>query len=420
MNRLKRRVWFVLSLAGLLAPHMFAQTTYTWEELRDKFRQTNPTLLADQVNIDEARASEITAFLRPNPDLTISADQFTIFKTPQTAYQPLAGVDQNGSVSYLIERQKKRYLRRESAEGATKVAVSTHSDLERTMISEFRTAFINALQAKAMLALAKDNMAYYDKVIEVSRERFKVGDISKVDLARIELQRAQFQSDLVNDEVNLRTAKIALLTLLNDRTPVEKFGITGPFDFKDGLEPLADLRQIALGTRPDLKAAAQAIVKADADHRLAISNGTADPTISFDVGRDPPLPSYVGFSVSFPLRIFDRNQGEKLRTKLEIDRTVKARAGAEAQVLSDVDSAYATVESTLQLLRPYKATYLPQAVEVREIITFSYQRGGAALLDFLDAQKEYRDTQLAYLTLIGSYLTAANQLNTAVGREVIQ
>ncbi len=420
MNRLKRRVWLGLSLVSLLTPRLFAQRTYTWEELRDKFRQTNPTLLADQVNIDESRAMEITAFLRPNPDLSLSTDQFTIFKTPNTPYRPFSGVDESASVGYLVERGKKRYLRRESAQRATDVAVSTHSDLERTLLFQLRTAFISALQAKAMLAIAKDNMTYYDKVIEVSRGRFSAGDMAKVDLVRIELQRAQFQSDLISDEVNLRTAKIALLTLLNDRTPVEQFEITGPFDFKDGVETREALRQIALDTRPDLRAAAQAIVKADADHRLAIANGTADPTIGVDVGRDPPLPSFVGFSVDVPLRIFDRNQGEKLRTKLEIDRTVKARAAAEAQVLSDVDSAYATVNSTLELLRPYRSTYLPQATEVREIITFSYQRGGAALLDFLDAQKEYRDTQLAYLNLIGSYLTAANQLNLAVGREVIQ
>ena len=160
--------------------------------------------------------------------------------------------------------------------------------------------------------------------------------------------------------------------------------------------------------------------KAKTDNRLAIANGTADPTWGFDIGRNPPLPSYIGFSMNIPLRIFDKNQGEKLRTKLEIDRTNKLRLASEAQVLSDVDSAYATVSSTVELLKPYRDTYLKQATEVREIVTFSYQRGGASLLDFLDAQKEYRDIQLSYLNLIGSYLSAVGQLNQAVGREVVQ
>jgi len=224
----------------------------------------------------------------------------------------------------------------------------------------------------------------------------------------------------VNSQVNLRTAKIALLMLLNDRTPVEKFDIAGPYDFQDRLMTVEEFRQMAMDARPDLKAAVEAVDKTKTDNKLAIANGTSDPTWGFDIGRNPPLPSYIGFSVSFPLRVFDKNQGEKLRTKLDIDRADKSRMAAEAQVLSDVDTAHATVASTIELLRPYKQEYLPQATEVRDIVTFAYQRGGASLLDFLDAQKGYRDTQLNYVNLIGSYLTAASQLNLAVGREVIQ
>jgi cobalt-zinc-cadmium efflux system outer membrane protein len=184
--------------------------------------------------------------------------------------------------------------------------------------------------------------------------------------------------------------------------------------------PLEEFRQIAMAARPDLKAAVETVDKARTDNRLAIANGTADPTWGLDVGRNPPLPSYIGFSVDIPLRIFDKNQGEKLRTKLDIDRADKSRMAAEALVLSDVDSAHATVSSAIELLKPYKTDYLPQVTEIRDIITFAYQRGGSSLLDFLDAQKEYRDTQLNYVNLISSYLTAASQLNLAVGREVIQ
>ncbi len=261
---------------------------------------------------------------------------------------------------------------------------------------------------------------YWDKEVGISRERFKAGDIANIDLARILLQRAQYESDYATGEVNLRTAKIALLMLLNDRTPVDKFDITGPYDFNNTLLPLEQFRQTAMHTRPDLKAAVETVVQSRTNNKLAIANGTSDPTFGFDIGRDPPLPSYIGFSVSFDLRIFDKNQGEKLRTKLDIDRADKARIAAEAQVLSGVDTAYATLVSTLDLLRPYKEHYLEEAGEVREIVTFSYQNGGSSLLDFLDAQQAYRQTQMAYVNLIQSYLTAAGQLNLAVGREVIQ
>ena len=200
--------------------------------------------------------------------------------------------------------------------------------------------------------------------------------------------------------------------------------MTGPFDFSDDLKPLEDFRQIALDARPDLRAALEAIQQAQTNHKLALANGSADPTFAwYSIIRrfNPPLRSYTsGFSVNIPLRIFDRNQGEKQRTQIDIDRNQQLTEAARAQVFSDVDSAYAQVESNLALLRPYKAQYKAQALRVRDTVTYSYQHGGASLMDFLNAQSDYRAVQLAYLQLIGSYLTAAGQLNLAVGREVIQ
>jgi len=274
------------------------------------------------------------------------------------------------------------------------------------------------------LELAKENLSYYDRVLQVSNDRFKAGDIARIDLDRLQLQRVTFESDVETAEVNLRTAKIQLLMLLNDRRPVEQFDVAGPFDFSEQISPLEEFRKIALETRPDLRAAVQSIDQARTNHKLAEANASTDPTIGIDFGRDPSFQpgyeAYVGLSVTIPLRIFDRNQGERLRTKLDILRNERLRDAAEASVYSDVDSAYATLNSTVVLLRPYKAKYLQQAITVRDTVTFSYERGGASLLDFLQAQNDYRSVQRSYLTLVGSYLTAAAQLNLAVGREVIQ
>jgi len=297
--------------------------------------------------------------------------------------------------------------------------------LERTLLFNLRSAFVSTLQAKAVLQLAKDNLAYYDHVLEISRNRFSAGDIAQIDLDRLELQRVQYESDLQAAEENLENAKIQLLTLVNDRTPIEQVEVTGPYDFNDQLVPRDEFRKMALDTRPDLKAAVEAVDKAQTDHKLAIANGSTDPTLSAwythnSSTNNPFGVNTAGVSVSIPLRIFDRNQGEKLRTQLDIRRNERLRDAAEAQVYSDVDSSYATVDSNLILLRPYKAKYLQQSVRVRDTITFSYQHGGASLLDFLNAQAEYRTVQLAYANLVGSYLTAAAQLNMAVGREVMQ
>jgi cobalt-zinc-cadmium efflux system outer membrane protein len=320
----------------------------------------------------------------------------------------------------LHERRDKRELRLESARKATDIAESSQADLERNLLFGLRGGFVQTLQAKAVLKLAQDNLAYWDNVLAVSRDRYKAGDIAEIDLDRLELQRVQFESDLLTAEVNLRTAKIQLLTLLNDRTPVEQFDVTGAYDFTVDIPTLEEFRRIAVETRPDLKAALQSVDKAKTDHTLAVANGSTDPTFGLDLAHNPPIPVYVGFSVTIPLRIFDRNQGEKLRTELDVTRNEKLRAAALAQVFSDVDSADAMLNGNLALLRPYKASYLPRALKVRDTMAFAYQRGGASLLDFLNAQSDYRSFELNYLNLVGSYLTAASQLNLAVGREVIQ
>jgi cobalt-zinc-cadmium efflux system outer membrane protein len=401
-----------------------AQQPLTWQNVRDRFEANNPTLLADKVNIDESKAQEITAYLRPNPMFTLSTDG-TQIAPYQGVWKPLAGTMLSTNFSYLHERDHKRQLRKESAQKNTGIASATHADLERTLLFSLRGAFVSILQAKAVVQLAKDNLAYYDHVLDVSGERFKAGDIAQIDLDRLELQRVQYESDLQTAEVNLRTARIQLLTLLNDRTPVEQFDVDGPFDFNDQLAPRDEFRKIAMDTRPDLKAAVEAVNKAQTDHRLAVANGSTDPTLSTWYSYNPSFNNpfdhqTLGASVSVPLRIFDRNQGEKLRTQLDVTRNERRRDATEAQVLSDVDSAYATVESTLALLRPYKAKYLQQSLRVRDTVSFSYQNGGASLLDFLNAQTEYRGVQLNYVNLVGSYLTAAAQLNMAVGREVLQ
>jgi cobalt-zinc-cadmium efflux system outer membrane protein len=423
---MRTKFWHFCTLLLLLRPYLAAQSpqALSWEQVRDRFELNNPTLLADKLSIDESKAQEITAFLRPNPNFNLSVDS-TQIAPEKGVWKPFAGTSEQPGISYLHERQHKRELRRESAQKGTLIVESNHADVERNLLFSLRGAFVSTLQAKAVLQLAKENLAYYDHVLDVGRAQLQAGDIAQIDLDRLELQRVQFESDEQSAEVNLRTAKIQLLMMLNDRRPVDQFDVVGPYEFQDQLQPLEDYRKIAMDARPDLRAAVQAVEKAQTDHRLAIANGSTDPTFggwyTHNSSNNNPFGiNTVGVSVEIPLRVFDRNQGEKLRTEIDIRRNEQLRQAAEATVLSDVDSGYATLASTLTLLRPYKAKYLAQAVRVRDTVYFSYQHGGASLLDFLNAESEYRSVQLNYLNLVGAYLTAASQVNLAVGREVIQ
>ena len=425
-----KRILFPLPIVAavllLLGPHHArAQQALTWDQVKARFEASNPALRADADNVDEMRAQEITAYLRPNPQLTTTVDGTEI--APNAGHwQPMSGTFVSPNLSYLHERDHKRELRLQSAQQGTKISASQHEDLQRTLEFTLRSAFVSTLEAKSVAAMAQADLDYYDHIVALSRERLKDGDIAQIDFDRIELMRVQYESELQTALVNLRTAKIQLLYLLDDRTPVDQFDVSGQFAFSAALQPLDAYRQMAMAARPDLEAALEAAQQAVTNHKLAMANGSVDPTFgawyTWNSAVNNPYPidmQTVGVSVSVPLRIFDRNQGEKQRTQIDIDRNQQLAEAARAQVFSDVDSAYAQVQAEIALLTPYRDKYNAEALHVRDTVTYSYQHGGASLMDFLNAQSDFRQVQLAYAQLTGAYLTAVAQLNLAVGREVI-
>ncbi len=396
---------------------------YTWQQIKERFEAVNPTLIAARANIDESRAEEITAFLRPNPDFALSFDGFQL--APNVGiYQPLSGVVITPSVSYLHERQHKRELRLESARKTTDIASSSLADQERTLLYNLRNSFVGVLQAKAVLQNATANLTYWDQELVVNRNRYAAGDLAKLDLDTLELQRYQFESDFQNALLNLRTSKINIEQLILDHTPWDRFDVNGAYEYSSTLMPLETFRTAALESRPDLQLAVKNVELARTNHQLAIANGSVDPTWSVWYSRNasfanPYANNTAGFSVNIPLRIFDRNQGEKVRTQIDIQLHERQRDAAEAQVYSDVDTAYVTLQQALNLLGRSKEYYLPLASNLRDKRRDAFQHGGASLLDYLDAEKSYRDTNLNYINFIGSYLTAAAQMNQAVGKEVL-
>ena len=421
-----RAACYAAALCLWLASGLFAgaQQSLTWDQVKTEFEAANPTLKADALNVDEMKAEEITAYLRPNPQFSLTADGTQIAPS-DGVWTPLRGTYVVPTLSYLHERDHKRELRLQSAQEGTQISRSQHEDLERNLLFNLRAAFVGTLQANAIVDLSRQELDYYDHIIDISQARFKSGDLAQIDLDRIELERVQYESDLQAAEVNLRTSKIQLLQLLNSKTSVDQFNIQGPFDFSSELQPLESFYQIATDNRPDLKAALESVQQAGTNHKLAIANGSTDPTFSgwytYNSSTNNPNGTQTfGVGVSIPLRIFDRNQGEKQRTQIDIGRDQQLEEATRAQVLGDVSSAYVLVRSNVTLLEPYKDKYLAQALRVRETVTYAWQHGGASLMDFLNAQSDYRNVQMAYLQLIGSYLTAAGQLNLAVGREVIQ
>ncbi len=283
---------------------------------------------------------------------------------------------------------------------------------------QVKNAFTTMLVAKAALKIADDNLTSYRNTVDLTRFRFKAGDISQTDFERIDLQQAEFESDYDNAKLNLTQASDQLQLLLGIQKPASTFDITGPLLPPDLSTTLPQLEQEALAARPDYRAAVQSVALAEANVKVADSQGTTDPTIGGEYERTSTYNS-AGFQISIPLRIFDRNQGEKERTRYEADSSRFAETAARNQVVSDVDQAWAGYQAAVDQAKRYHGHYLDEATHVRDNLEYSYRHGGTTLLDYLDALRDYRQTNLDALNADQQVWLSIHQLSFAAATEVL-
>ena len=393
------------------------QKTFTWEQIRDTFLKANPTLRAQAQSIESNRASEITAGLRPNPQLQNDTTSAT------------AGIYQE------IEIGGKRSARIKSARLATSISQTDFADARRTLTLNLRQAFVAALLAASDRQFAQQNLADYKKVVDINQDMFQQGAISRADFLKIQLEMLQFQTDLDDASLALNTSRATLRGLVGPANLPQDFEIEGELKAIPLDKTLSELQQIALGNRPDLASAETTRQKALADVNLAKASRWPDPTVGTSFlhtgneigGPDWFQPFYpkgsssnamgLGLSsISIPL--FNRNQGEIARAKSEQLRAGFLVEATRNQVLQDVESAYVSFESSRERVQMYEQTYLSNAKESLDIQEFSSHHGAASILDFLDAERTYRSTQLAYRQQLAAYLEDLAQLEAVVGTTV--
>ncbi|MHB1794248.1 MAG: TolC family protein [Acidobacteriaceae bacterium] len=373
----------------------------------------NPTLLAAQQNLESTRAEEITAGLRQNPVFTLSGSDVTL-----PANNPASPYTYTGDVSRLFERGQKRRWRLDGARASTQVTESQYRDLERQTVLAVKETFTNMLLAKAALQLADSNLASYRKTVDLSHVRLQAGTISQTDFDRIDLQLAGFESDYENAQVNLAQNSDQLQQLLGSEHPSRRFAIAGTLDPPRLTLSLPDLEQKALAARPDYRATQQAILVADANVKLADANGATDPTLDAGYSRTGTYNS-AGFYVSIPLRIFDRNQGEKQATRFTAQSSRFSEIAARSLVLSDVDQAWAAYQAAQTLAQRYNTHYLQEAGTILNNLEFGYRHGSYTLLDYLDALHDDRQTNLDALNANAQVWLSIHQLSDATATEIL-
>ena len=371
--------------------------------------QENPTVRAKEFERQSVRANEVTAGLRPNPTASFSGEQFTPGGSSGAAIPQYTL-----SIGQPIELGGKRQRRLDSARAATRVTGYELADLERQTVFQVKKSFTDILVARETLALAEENLKTLDELERVQRFRAEQGDISQLELLRIQVQRFAFERDALDARQALGAAKIALRALCRPDRVEEDFEALGNLAYRDVSYSPADVYRLVMKNRPDIRAAEAAWEKARADVNLARANAWWDITPQIEYQRIGP-DNTIGFGISLPLRIFDRNQGEIARARADVLRANATREAVAIQALAEVDTALSTLRAAAEKVRALADTYLPKARQTRDTVEFAYRRGGVSLLDFLDAQRTYRETALEHLRALGDHRIALYQLEAAVG-----
>jgi len=384
----------------------------TLQQAIDLARTKNPTLLSAQQNLQAVKAQEIQAGVRANPNFGFVGTDVSL--PAQGASNPYSYSLQ---VSRLFERGQKRRGRLDSAKSTTEQTADQYHDQERQTILAVKQSFVGMLLAKAALKLAQDNLNDFKHELDISNERYKAGDIGKIDYERLDLQLAQFETDETNAQQNMVQASYLLQGLLGIEKPTDQFDIAGDIVPPVLTTTLPELEQKALAARPDYQAAQAAVRVADANVKLAYANGTTDPTLEGEYDRSGTYNS-AGFSINIPIRIFDRNQGNKETSKYLAQSSRFGEIAARNQVFTDVDEAWVNYTISKTLAERYHGHYLDESKDVLSIAQFAYEHGGIALIDYLSAIQGNRTTTLNALNAYAQTWLAIHQLSYASATEV--
>jgi len=377
--------------------------------------QHNHALQAARSTILQSQALETTANLRPNPVLSWDAQFLPIFEPSKFTADYIDNSAQfDLGLSYTFEIGKKRQHRLQVARDQTTVTRSQVADNERGLIFNVAQQFISALLAQSNIDFAVQDLDSFQKTVEISQARYNAGGMSEGDLLKIKLQLLQFQTDVSAAKLAKVQAIAGLRQLVGFESVPDAFDVEGQLDYQSVHASLDDLKALGARSRPDLRAAQQAVTAARSAELLAEANRKRDLGTTFNY-------SHIGstntgaFFFNIQLPIFDRNQGEVARTRYVITQSEQLASETTQQVATDVVDAYEILRTSEQIVQLYQGGYVDQAKQSRDISEYAFKRGAASLLDYLDAERTYRANQLAYRQALATYMTALEQTRQAVG-----
>ena len=389
--------------------------------------ERNPDFLAAHNALEVAQATVLDARLRPNPAVTIDSEGYPVGQSDRPPF--LNNQELSLRVDQEIETAGRRRLRTESAEATVAAAERRRQDRLRQLDLEVRRAYFQTVLATADRDVAQTSLSEIDQVITLNRARLQEGEISGADVRRLQVERLRFADDVFAAELALRNARSALLALLNVPDLGQPFDVVEPLERQTPTTqagsitvntspaepiPVSALLQQALSNRPDLAAVRQEQQRADTETRLQRAIQSPNVTVGGGYKRDFGTNALV-FGVTVPLPLSNRNQGGIARAEAEQRLAANQAAAATTAVRLDVQQAVNALEINRQRVDYIRREYLGNARESRDIVLASYRLGAADLIDFLDAQRAFRDTQRTFNRALYEERLSVFELQAAVG-----
>ena len=359
----------------------------------------NLDLIAAKYELPIAETRLITARLRPNPVMSLSADHLDVLGTGYNSINNGGPPEYAYRTDFLLERGSKRAARIAVAENDRAVARFNVLNAARSVILDAQSAFLDVLAAKENLQLAEDNRKALAGIVNVNETRVRTGDLAAVELSRSKVAALQFETAVAQARIRLREAQNKLQLVMGRTELSPTFDVTGDFRRDTINVPFDQLAGESLRTRPDIESLRAAQARSQADLRLQIAQGRVDYTVGTEYRRQQGISGMgnsLGFFFSAPIPVFNRNQGEIERAKRESDQAAARIHALETTIRNQITTAWQHYESSRTLLQQVESAMLDQAQQVRKITEYSYRRGEATLVEFLDAQRAFNDTMQTY------------------------
>ena len=413
-----------IALSSLVISASDGTEPLTLNQVLEQATENNLGLMAEKLNLTIAEATQITAKLRPNPVFSFSGDHLDLLGTGFDTMNNGGPPEIAWRVDVPMERAHKRQLRMETADFAKAIAEAQLMNSIRKLRMDVHTAFIDVIEAKANLTLARDNLRTYEELVNTNQVRVKAGAISPLELTRSEVAMLQFRGHVTRAELALSTAKIRLQSLLGRRTLTDDFDVSGELQLPGLMEEplLPVLQENAFTERPDLKSLQLSQARTQSDLKLQLALGKVDYSWGSEYRRQQGVSgksNSLGFFFSVPLPFYNRNQGEIARAQAQQQQFAMQMEALKAQVQAEVKVAYQEFVTAHRLVQTIERDLLQPAQRARETSAYVYKSGGSSLIEFLDAQRAYNETVQSYYEAQAAYQRAIVQLNSTVGKEVI-